>query len=173
MHAEFRHSCCIAGTEQSAVRNGGVREPVIIEVCSQKRAVEKAAEAREKLPVISITSTDEPDVAFDGNRNVGPVLHLKLNDLTQEYDEEGIPYGRPLPTQEDLEGLKEFAAGLSGRLLIIHCWEGTSRSAALASAIFEFRGRRDIILTHQAFEPNPLVAALARSALGICSHAVI
>ena len=139
---------------------------MVIEICSQERAVEKAAEARENMAIISITSTDDPDVVFAENANAGPILHLKLNDLVQEYDEEGIPYGRPLPTPEDLSGLKEFVAGLACSRLLIHCWEGTSRSAALAEAIFEHRGRRDIILTHQAFEPNPLVAALARQALG-------
>ena len=137
-----------------------------IEVCSQKDALEFVKNARESFSVISITSTDDPDVVFAENANAGPVLHLKLNDLVQEYDEEGIPYGRPLPTPEDLSGLKEFVAGLACSRLLIHCWEGTSRSAALAEAIFEYRGRRDIILTHQAFEPNPLVAALARQALG-------
>ena len=33
--------------------------------------------------------------------HIQEILHLKCNDLEEEYDEEGIPYGRPLPKPED------------------------------------------------------------------------
>ena len=58
--------------------------------------------------------------------------------------------------------------------LIVHCYEGTSRSAAAASAIWKFRGGSDTILTHQRFAPNRLAYILACKELGITpgSHPV-
>ena len=138
-----------------------------IDVCSQELALRLAAEATERISIISITSEGDPDVVFPENPNIAGVLHLKLNDLTEEYDEEGIPYGRPLPQQEDLAGLKEFVTGLACEVLIVHCWEGRSRSAAVASAVYEFRGRRDELRGAREASPNPLVYALACRELGI------
>ncbi len=132
-----------------------------IEVCSQAAALSLAEEATEKTAIISITSTGEPDVVFPDNPSIVSVLHLKFNDLTSEVDEEGIPYGRELPRQEDFTGLKEFVTGLSCEHLIVHCWEGISRSAAVAKAVYEFLGSRDTLFSRQAFSPNPLVYALA------------
>ena len=149
---------------------------MIIEVCSQNRALEEVTNIQtgELVSVISIASSDEKDVEFDCNENLCGVLHLKFNDLEKEYDEEGIPYGRPLPKLKDLDGLKDFAMQLSCDRLIIHCYEGTSRSAAVASAIWRFRGSADDILTHQRFAPNRLVYTLACKELGITpgSHPV-
>jgi len=138
---------------------------MIIEVCSQAKATELAAAASVKTSIISITSLGEPDVSFGNNPAIVSVLHLRFNDLTEEYDEEGIPYGRPLPEQKDLEGLKAFVDDLACEHLIIHCWEGTSRSAAVAAAVSEYLGLRDQLRTSQPFAPNPLVYALARREL--------
>lgn len=140
---------------------------MIIEICSRTRAVELAATVREKTSVISITSKEDKDVIFPGNPNILSVLHLKFNDLTEEYDEDGIPYGRPLPKQEDLAGLKAFADGLQCDRLIVHCWEGTSRSAAVAKAVYKYRGCSDEIRTRQTVSPNPLVYGFACRELGI------
>ena len=126
---------------------------MIIEICSQNRALEEVANMRtgEPVSIISIVSSDEKDVEFDG-----------------------IPYGRPLPKLKDLDGLKDFTMQLSCDRLIVHCYEGTSRSAAVASAIWRFRGSADDILTHQRFAPNRLVYMLACKELGITpgSHPV-
>lgn len=138
-----------------------------IEVCSQAEALTLAAAAREKTAVVSITSTGDEAVAFPENPNIEGILRLRFNDLVTEYDEEGFPYGRPLPKQEDLVGLKAFVDGLSCPRLIVHCWEGASRSAAVAAAIYEYRGRRDTLQTGRRFAPNPLVYALACRELGI------
>ena len=148
---------------------------MIIEICSKNKAEDIAAAAWTDITaavwtdiaIISITSLEEPDVVFAPNRSSGSVLHLKFNDLKEEYDEEGIPYGRPLPKQSDFTGLKEFVSNLSCERLVVHCWEGTSRSAAVAAAVYEFRGRSDILITHQRFAPNPLVYAMACRELGI------
>ena len=140
---------------------------MIIEICSRERALALASGAKEKTAVISITSKEEKDVVFPANENLTGILHLKFNDLTQEYDEEGIPYGRPLPKQEDFAGLRDFAAGLDCGSLIVHCWEGTSRSAAVAQAIYEYLGCRDELRTQQRFSPNPLVFRLACRVLGL------
>ena len=80
---------------------------MIIEVCSQNSALEEVANipAGELVSVISIVSSDEKDVEFDCTENLCGILHLKFNDLEKEYDEEGIPYGRPLPKSKDLNGL--------------------------------------------------------------------
>ena len=142
---------------------------MIIEICSQNRALEEAADIKsgEPVSIISIVSSDEKDVEFCCSENLCGVLHLKFNDLETEYDEEGIPYGRPLPNLKDLEGLKKFAMQLRCDRLIVHCYEGTSRSAAIASAVWRFRGSADNILTHQRFSPNRLVYMLACKELGI------
>ncbi len=135
-------------------------------VCGQTKAVELAERAETETAVISITSLEDGDVGFPENPHVTSILRLRFNDLVEEYDEEGIPYGDPLPKQEDFAGLKSFVAGLSCEELIIHCWEGTSRSAAVAKAVCEFRGCRDVLLTQEKFMPNPLVYTLARNELG-------
>ena len=140
---------------------------MIIEICSQKSAIEQALHIQENTSIISIVSSDERDVIFCQNDKIGGILHLKFNDLTSEYDDEGIPYGRPLPRSKDLTGLKQFVEGLQCDRLLIHCWEGSSRPAAVAAAVYEFRGSRDTLLTHNRFVPNPLVYRLACSELGI------
>ena len=138
-----------------------------IEICSRKRALQLAAEAEANTAVISVVSADEAEVQFDGFCAVGPVLHLSFNDLESEYDEEGIPYGRPLPKPADFRGLKAFADALSADCLLVHCFEGASRSAAIAAALYEYRGGTDVLCTRQTFRPNRLVYALACEALGI------
>ena len=140
---------------------------MIIEICGQETAVSLVADARERTSVISITSTEDGDVAFPANENVAAILRLRFNDLTETYDEEGFPYGRPLPEQRDFVGLKTFLDALVGERLIVHCWEGTSRSAAVATAIFEARGGVDHLKTHGRYAPNPRVYALACRELGI------
>lgn len=140
---------------------------MIIEVCSQKMAINLAEQTRVKTSIISITSKEAVDVVFPDNPNIQSVLHLKFNDLTDEYDEEGIPYGCPLPQPEDFAGLKGFVINLTCDLLIVHCWEGKSRSAAVATAIYEFRGRKDNLYIKQDALLNPRVYVLARRELGI------
>ena len=140
---------------------------MIIEICSLARAVELAETAREKTSILSITSKEEKDVVFSDNPNILSVLRLKFNDLPAEYDEDGRPYGRPLPRQEDLAGLMVFADGLQCRYLIVHCWEGTSRSAAVAKAIYEYREGTDEIRAQKGVSPNPLVYGFACRELGI------
>lgn len=140
---------------------------MIIEICSQKAAVECLRHTRVKTSVISITSSDEENVTFPDNQNIDEVLRLRFNDLTSEYDDEGFPYGRPLPQQADFAGLKAFVDRLCCDDLIVHCWEGTSRSAAVASAIFQYRGASDTLRTGQSFAPNPLVYSFSCRELGI------
>ena len=140
---------------------------MIIQVYNQKQAVEYAESAGSETSIISITSKEDMDVVFPANSNVVSVLHMKFNDLTDEYDEEGIPYGRPLPQPEDFAGLKAFVAGLACDTLIVHCWEGKSRSAAVAKAICMFRGQTCDLRSQEELSPNPLVYGLACRELGI------
>ena len=139
---------------------------MLIEICSLERALKLAAEAGPPTAVISITSKEEKDVPFPDASCVTAVLRLKFNDLWEEYDDEGIPYGRPLPRREDLKGLREFVSGLSCDRLIVHCREGISRSAAVAKAILEYRKGADEMRSEQPVCPNPLVFTLARGELG-------
>jgi predicted protein tyrosine phosphatase len=140
---------------------------MIIEILGQRQAVEYAEHTGARTSVISITSKGDSDVVFPENPNIQSVLYLKFNDLTDEYDEEGIPYGRPLPQPEDFAGLKEFIEGLTCEHLIVHCWEGKSRSAAAAKAIWKFRGGTDQLRMRADTEPNPLVYDLTCRELGI------
>ena len=140
---------------------------MIIQVCSQTEALALAAKVREKTAVISITSTDDEDLLFPENPDIEAILHLKFNDLISEFDEEGFPYGRPLPQLSDLSTLRDFVISLTCDRLIVHCWEGASRSAAVARAIYDFRGGQDELLPGPQFAPNPLVYTLAIQAMGI------
>ena len=140
---------------------------MMIQVCGQAEALALAAKVREKTAVISITSTDDEDLLFPENPNIEAILHLKFNDLTSEVDEEGFPYGRPLPRLSDFSTLRDFVTSLTCDRLIVHCWEGTSRSAAVARAICDFRDGRDELLPGPQFSPNPLVYSLACRALQV------
>ncbi len=154
---------------------------MLIQICGQAEAVRLASEARTGTSIISITSKEDGDVVFTDNPNVLSVLRLKFNDLYREYDDEGFPYGRPLPVSEDFEGLRDFplpvsedfeglrdfVEGLACDDLIVHCWEGASRSAAVAKAVYEFRGKTDELKANREISPNPLVYALACGELGI------
>lgn len=167
-----RYSAAAVETELQAMavarfceRHAG--QAMTIEIMGQSAAVAAAASARERTAVISITATDDPDIAFPVNENLAAVLPLKLNDLTEAFDEAGVPYGRPLPEQADFDGLKAFVDALDCARLIVHCWEGASRSAAVAAAVHAYRGGADILKTHARFAPNPRVYALACRALGV------
>ena len=140
---------------------------MIIQVCSQSEALALAVKVQEKTAVISITSTDDEDLIFPENPDIEAILRLKLNDLISEFDEEGLPYGRPLPQLSDFSTLRDFVVRLTCDRLIVHCWEGASRSAAVARAIFEFRGGRDELVPGSRFDPNPLVYSLACQALRV------
>ena len=140
---------------------------MIIEICGREMAMGLVEGAMDRTSVISIVSMDDPDVAFPANEYVTSILRLRFNDLTEACDDEGIPYGRPLPEQADFEGLKAFVDALDGERLIVHCWEGVSRSAAVATAVFESRGGADLLKTHSRYAPNPRVYGLACRELGI------
>jgi predicted protein tyrosine phosphatase len=134
---------------------------MIIEVLNQKQAIEYAGFTGMSTSIISITSREDADVYFPENPNIVSILHMKFNDLTEEYDEEGIPYGRAMPQPEDFAGLSAFVTGLTCDILIVHCWEGKSRSVAVATAIYDFRGRKDELRIKKEAVPNPRVYMLA------------
>ena len=138
---------------------------MIIEICSKEKALELTEKIRIRTSIISITSPEWENVVFSDNPNILSVLHLKFNDITAEYDEEGIPYGCSLPKREDLAGLRRFVDALVCDCLIIHCFEGRSRSAAVAQAVYEYRGKIDTIHTEHEVSPNALVYELARKEL--------
>lgn len=140
---------------------------MMIEICGQAAAVRLAREAKDSIALISITATEDAHVDFPQNEHIVAILRLRLNDLTEAFDEEGIPYGRPLPELADLDGLKAFVSALDCDRLIVHCWEGASRSAAVATAVFELRGGVDVLKTHGTYAPNPRVYRLACQELGI------
>ncbi len=140
---------------------------MVIQVCSQKEALALASEVSEKMAIVSIVSTGDEDLSFPANPSVEAILHLKFNDLVSEADEDGFPYGRPLPQFSDFSGLKDFVDSLTCDRLIVHCWEGASRSAAVAQAVYDVRGRRDAFQPRPVFRPNPLVYGLVCQALEI------
>ena len=140
---------------------------MIIQAESQKQAIEFAKNTGFRTSIISITSKEEANVTFPENPNIVYVFHMKFNDLTEEYDEEGFPYGRPLPHPDDFVGLKAFVEDLSCDILLVHCWEGNSRSAAVATAIYEYGGKIDELRLKRDACPNPLVYMLACRELGI------
>ena len=140
---------------------------MIIEICSKEKADRLLSETGTDTALISISSKEEKDDPFLHDARVSCLLALKFNDLTSEFDEEGFPYGRPLPKQEDLAGLKEFTDSLQCSRLLVRCHEGESRSAAVAAAVCEYRGSLDELRTYRRFRPNRLVYQLACAELGI------
>ena len=138
-----------------------------IEVCSRSKMKELAGALEENAAVISIVSAEEADEKLEVFGKIKEVLPLRFNDLESETDEEGIPYGRLLPKAEDFSKLKAFVDSLDISHLFIHCHEGSSRSAALALAVWEYRKEKDLLITHQSWKPNRLVYRLACEALGI------
>ena len=148
-------------TDKKAGMAGWCVKKMVIEVCSREKAIELTRQASVKTSIISIVSREETDVMFPENPNILSVLRMKFNDLAEEYDAEGIPYGRPLPQLEDFRELKSFVLNMQCDLLIIHCYEGRSRSAAIAKAIYEFRHESDEFRIQVGISPNPLVYALA------------
>ena len=64
-------------------------------------------------------------------------------------------------------GFMAFVDALDCRRLIVHCWEGVSRSAAVALAVRAYRGGGDALSACGPLRPNPRVHALACRALGI------
>ena len=138
-----------------------------IDVTGRKQALRMAEQLREDTAFISITSPEEPDVVFPDDPHIRGIFRIRCTDLTGETDEEGIPYGRPLPKEEDFFGLKTFVDALFCARLIVHCHEGTSRSPAVARAVYEYRGCRDTLRMGDSAGENRLVYALVCRELGI------
>lgn len=79
-------------------------------------------------------------------------------------------YWQNLITREQAEAVRDFVRALSDEveLLIVHCTEGVSRSAAVAAAILEAHGADAGWIWHDSrYRPNPLVYRLVREAFDV------
>jgi predicted protein tyrosine phosphatase len=79
-------------------------------------------------------------------------------------------YWQNLITREQAAAARDFVRALSDEveLLIVHCTEGVSRSAAVAAAILEAHGADAGWIWHDSrYRPNPLVYRLVREAFDV------
>lgn len=89
------------------------------------------------------------------------VLRLCFDDATD------LSFWQNLMTMEQARAIRDFVLGLKAEveLLIVHCTEGVSRSAAVAAAVAEgLGGDVSWIWDNPQYRPNPLVYALVKAA---------
>ena len=89
------------------------------------------------------------------------VLRLCFDDATDRS------FWQNLMTTEQACAIRDFVLGLGDdvELLIVHCTEGVSRSAAVAAAVTEgLGGDASWIWRDPQYRPNPLVYALVKDA---------
>ena len=117
--------------------------------------------------IISIVGLNDKYVIFADNPNIKAIFRMKFNDLDlgegrfTEFQE---------AVEEDFEGLKEFVDSLHDlnvEQLIIHCYGGISRSAAVGAAVNEYLGLNENIWNNKIFFPNLHVYKLACNELGM------
>ena len=81
-------------------------------------------------------------------------------------------YWQNLMTGEQAAAVRDFVRALGDEveLLIVHCTQGVSRSAAVAAAILEAHGADAGWIWHDSrYRPNPLVYRLVREAFSTIS----
>ena len=91
------------------------------------------------------------------------VLRLCFDDATD------TGYWQNLITPEQAVAVRDFALSLPAdvELLIVHCTEGVSRSAAVAAAVLDgMGGDAGWVWRDARYRPNPLVYRLVREAFG-------
>lgn len=89
------------------------------------------------------------------------VLRLCFDDATDRS------FWQNLMTMEQARAIRDFVLGIQAEveLLIVHCTEGVSRSAAVAAAVAEgLGGDASWIWDDPQYRPNPLVYALVKAA---------
>lgn len=132
-----------------------------ITVLSQAAAIEKAKNLNKSTSIISITEPLDENIEFEKTDNLKDIFRMQFFDL--EVDFKSIE----APKQKDFNGLKNFVDNINCDELIIHCYAGVSRSAAVAAAISEYLKINLNIFNSQDFDPNKLVYKLACKELNI------
>lgn len=130
-------------------------------ILSEMAAIKYAKTTKVSTSIISITSTLEDDVVFEYNKNIKNIFRMKFNDVLDDNSDFAHP------KQSDFNGLKNFIDNLDCELLIVHCFAGVSRSAAVAAAIFKYFKSNINLFEHKDYEPNVLVYNLACKELNI------
>lgn len=128
-------------------------------IMSEMAAVEYIKQTKEYVSIISITSTLEDDVVFKHNGTLKNIFRMKFNDVLSTTD------GFDAPKQKDFSGLKKFVDNLSCDVLVVHCFAGVSRSAAVAAAIMDYLKIEHDLFNSNEYEPNKLVYKLAKKEL--------
>ncbi len=111
---------------------------MIFDIMSERDAIAFSKEA-DILPcvIISIRNPDDDDVRFCENREIKDILHLKF------YDSEEDLLGSM--TAEDAERIAAFVRKWESRVesVVIHCFEGVSRSAGICAALMKHMNGSD------------------------------
>ena len=150
-----------------------------------RRAIEKLAEDPflEKTALISITDYDSDfaklnnkplylcQVSFDDVDNDILVDELKKN--ATDYERKIIEEKYHMLSEEQAAEIAEFYFSVCEEIdcLICQCEHGQSRSAAVAAAIMEYRGRKGIkVFADDRYYPNKVVFRKVLSALNALSN---
>ena len=112
--------------------------------------MERAQNLTRPTIIISITSPEEPELDFGNRPDLLGVLHLHFADI--DY------YDRGAMSLEDADAILDFILAYSERYVqvIVHCYEGKSRSAGIAAALQYLLLGRDDIHGDWHYHPNAL-----------------
>lgn len=104
-------------------------------------------------------------LAFKEGGNCLNALNIEFSDITKEYTEESVK----LMTLEDGKIIHDFVESLDERVerLIVHCYAGASRSAAVAAAISKIKFGNDDIYFNGNYSPNMYVYYKVLEAYGL------
>lgn len=117
---------------------------------SKAEALERARNLTRPTIIISLTSPDEPEIDFGSSPDLLGILHLHFGDI--DYPDSSAM------SSEDADAILDFIEEYSERYVqvVVHCYEGVSRSAGVAAALQCLLVGRDSIHGDWHYRPNPL-----------------
>ena len=117
---------------------------------SEAEAIERTRDLTRPTIIVSITSPGGPEIDFGSRPDLLGVLHLHFADI--DYPDSSAM------SLEDADAILDFIEEYSQRYaqVIVHCYEGKSRSAGVAAALQYLLLGRDDIHGDWHYRPNAL-----------------
>ena len=117
---------------------------------SEAEAIERTRDLTRPTIIVSITSPGGPEIDFGSRPDLLGVLHLHFADI--DYPNSSAM------SLEDADAILDFIEEYSQRYaqVIVHCYEGKSRSAGVAAALQYLLLGRDDIHGDWHYRPNAL-----------------
>jgi predicted protein tyrosine phosphatase len=112
--------------------------------------------------VISIREPARPPIDPSGFKRIHKVICYDTNCQDKQYFEGATG----IPRREHLEGIFDFADSIEGEPILVHCWAGVSRSAAVALCLIARGMHKDdfSLLEIQGEAPEILLAIRPKAA---------